>query len=87
MVIEISPPFGHGPLVRLEADQVVLRNGEGTPICVAMTYGPDRCVRVAHLTDPEFPRLLSAAGLQEEVQVERLELPRPPAGARLWTPR
>ena len=61
--------------------QVVIRNDQGTPICVALAYGTAGAVRVAHVQDPEFPRLLQLLGLPP-VGLDEFHLPPPPAGAR-----
>lgn len=86
MQIEIHMPLGHGPPLVLESDQVIIRNGEGTPICIAVTRGPNRCAHVAHSKDGrEFSQLLRLLGLPA-VEVIDLVQPPPPQGRQILFP-
>lgn len=85
MILEIIPEggIGAGPPLVVRATQVLIRQDNGTPICVAAHFGPDRAYAVEKVGDADFNRTLRALGLRETVICDRLELPRPPPGARL----
>lgn len=85
MIVEIIPADGIGkgrPIV-LAACQVVVKQNNGTPICVAAEYGPDRCQAVAKVGDDDFQRTLYALGIHQTVICDTLSLSKPPPGARL----
>jgi hypothetical protein len=84
MILEIVPEEGiGGKPVRLVARQVVVRQDNGTPICAAAHFGPERAYVVLKVGDKDFNRMLKALGISDTVICDRLELPQPPPGARL----
>ncbi len=85
MIVEIIPTGGVGGStpIRLHAGQIVIRQDNGTPVVVAMEAGERRTQKIAKVGDKEFNRLLADAGVFEDVICDRLELPKPPPGARL----
>lgn len=72
---------GVTPLL-IPASQVVVRLGDGTPVCVIQEHGRDGDFRCVQAGDPEFDRVLLELGIQPP-QVNRLRAPPPPSGARL----
>ena len=80
MIVELLTRTGP---VRIEAQQVVLRQDNGAPVCVAAHYGPDGCYAVAHAGDKDFNRMLRALGVEAQVVCDTLAVPPLPAGARL----
>ena len=85
MILEIIPEGGIGltqPLV-IHAGQVVIRQDNGTPICVAAHFGPERGYAVEKVGDPDFNRTLKAIGINETVICDRIQMPKPPPGAKL----
>lgn len=82
MIVEIIPAVGQQPIV-LVAAQVVVRNEDGTPVAAAATYGPDDTIAVTHVKDKDFNQMLRNLGVNMTVIVDTLQLPKPPAGARL----
>lgn len=83
MIVEIMDRVGGQP-IRLVASQVVVRNDDGTPLCVAGEYGPAGAVRASHAGDADFNRTLRAFGYAgREVRVEPINVPGPPRGATL----
>lgn len=85
LTIEIIPEGGltAGPPLRINATQVLIRNGQGTPVCVAGDYGPERGMMLAHADDDNFQECLAKLGIREVVIVDRIVLAAPPPGARL----
>lgn len=87
MIIELIPTEGVGrgrPIV-LEANQIVIRQNNGTIIGIAMHYGPEGAYACALAGDDDgdFERLLAAAGINEVVICDRLQIPKPHPGAVL----
>jgi hypothetical protein len=87
MIVEIILSDGLGraaPLV-LRANQVVIRQDNDTPIVVAAHYGPDGACAVGSLGHDaeEFNRFLRVLGINMTCVVSRLQMPKPPPGARL----
>jgi hypothetical protein len=85
VILEIIPEggIGRGPPLVIAATQIVIRADDGTPICVAAHFGPERAYAVEKAGDPDFQRALRAMGIRETVICDRVELPKPPPGARL----
>ncbi len=85
MILEIIPAGGIAGSrpIRIPAGQVVIRQDNGTPVCVAMEIGEHRSQTIAKVGDPDFPKALRDAGIFEDVVCDRLELPGPPPGAKL----
>ena len=85
MIVEIIPAggiLGVEP-VRIPASQIVIRQDNGTPVIVAMEVGETRSQKVAKVGDKDFNKLLQEAKIFENVDVQDLELPKPPVGAKL----
>lgn len=85
MILEIIPEGGiyAGRPIVLRACQVLVRQDNGTPICVAAHFGPDGAYAVEKAGDKDFNRTMRALGIRETVLVDRIEVPPPPPGARL----
>ncbi len=83
MIVEIIPDIGTGPPVRLPCSQVVIRREDGTPVVVAAKFGPERAIAASIAGDADFNRMLHALGINMTVITDRLELPKPPPGAKL----
>lgn len=69
--------------VVLEATQVLVEQSNGTVVAAAAEYGPDGSVAVAHCADPDFNEMLDRLGVGRATVCDAIQLPRPPAGARL----
>lgn len=85
MIVELILADGVGrsqPLV-LHVNQLVVRQDNGTPICVAAEFGQDRAQAVAKVGDDDFEQVCNALGVRETVICDRVVLPPPPPGARL----
>lgn len=85
MIIEIIPKAGIGiedPVV-LEASQIVVKQENGTIICVAAEYGPDGAQAVAHAGDEDFNRVLDALGIKDFVVTDTLHIDGPDTPIRL----
>jgi hypothetical protein len=81
----VIPAGGLGryqPIV-LDAAQFVVELPDGTPIAVGAEYGPDGAVAFSQAKDPDFNRVAASLGVRSLTVCERLELPKPPPGARL----
>jgi len=72
----------HPPLV-LEAAQVLVAHDDGTPLAVAAEYGPDGGVAASHALDQDFNRMLELLGIRRTTVCDRVEVAKPPSGARL----
>lgn len=84
MILEIIPEGGIGVApIRINANQVVVRQTNGTVIAVAAEYGIDRCQLVSHAGDDDFNDVLSKLSIKETTLCDTLTLPGPPPGARL----
>lgn len=86
MIADLLPEagIGGGPPIRLRVSQIVVRQDNGTPICVIGEYGPEGTQVVAKAGDPGFNRILRALGLDiTNVECSILKTPEPPPGARL----
>lgn len=85
MIVEILPAagLGRGEVLRIPASQMIVRNDDGTPISLAAVYGPDNSIAVSKVGDDDFQTMLRNLGVMMTVNVQRLELPKPPPGARL----
>lgn len=93
MIVEIILADGVGkaaPLV-LECNQIVIRQDNGTPIGVFAHYGQDgsyaasmaaTCTHCGRGVE-DFNRMLRALGVHATVVVDKLEMPKPPPGAKL----
>lgn len=84
MIIEVIDRIGGKPL-RLNANQVLIRLDDNTPVMLAAHYGPDNALAAgsaAHNPD-EFRRLLQSLGVGETVIVKTVSGSPPPSGARL----
>lgn len=85
MIVEVVPEIGGAPL-RLKANQVVIRNDEGTHLVVAATYGLDGTIAVGSVyhDEAEFNRMLSNLGIRATTVVAGvIRGPQPPGGAQL----
>ena len=84
MILEIIPEGGLGVApIRINANQIVVRQNNGTVIAVAAEYGIDRCQLVSHAGDDDFNDVLSKLSIKETTYCDTLTLPGPPSGARL----
>lgn len=93
MIIEFIPAegVGRGRPVVLEVTQVVIRQDNGTPIGIALKFGPEGADAIALSEkisgaiagDGDFERLLQAAGIHDVVICDRLQIPKPHPGAVL----
>jgi hypothetical protein len=84
MILEIISDAGIGAApIRINANQVVIRQENGTVIAVAAEYGIDRCQLVSHVGDDDFNDVLSKLSIKETTFCDTLTLPGPPSGARL----
>ena len=84
MIIEIISAAGIGSApIRIDANQVVVRQDNGTVIAVAAEYGIDRCQLVSHAGDDDFNDVLRKLSIKETTFCDTLDLPGPPTGARL----
>ena len=93
MIVEVILSDGIGrasPLV-LHANQLVVRQDNGTPIGVFAHYGPEgayaasisaSCTHCGKGVE-DFNRMLRALGVHSTVVVDKLVLPKPPPGAKL----
>lgn len=93
MIIEVILSDGIGksaPLV-LHCNQVVIRQDNGTPIGIFAHYGQEgayaasiaaTCKKCGCGMD-DFNRLLRALGINTTVIIDKLDLAKPPSGARL----
>ena len=86
LIVELIPLHGVGrgqPIV-LAVRQAVIRMPNGTPVVVAAEFGPDGAYAVSRVGDDDFNRLLRALSLDiTHVQVDTVQMPSPPPGARL----
>lgn len=87
MILEIIPVEGVGrgrPLV-IVANQIVIRNDQGTPIAAAAIYGPDESTAVGSVAHDEagFHRMLRVLGINTTTVVDTILMPKPEPGARL----
>ena len=83
MIVEVITDIGGTAPLRLACSQVVIRREDGTPVVLAAKFGPDRAIAASIAGDEDFNRLLQALGINTTVIADRLELPKPPPGARL----
>jgi hypothetical protein len=84
MILEIIPEAGVGAApIRINANQVVVRQNNGTVVAVAAEYGTDRCQLISHAGDDDFNDVLIKLGIKETTFCDTLVLPGPPSGARL----
>lgn len=85
MIVELIPAsgIGCGQALRLAVSQVLIRQDNGTPICVAAEYGPEGAQAVSKAGDDDFNRILKTLGVDMLVRCDRIEMPQPPPGARL----
>ena len=84
MILEIIPEGGIGVTpIRINANQIVVRQDNGTILAVAAEYGTDRCQLVSHAGDDDFNDVLSKLSIRETTLYDTLTLPGPPSGARL----
>lgn len=85
MIVEIIPKGGltHVQPLRLEAAQVVIRQDNGTPICVAALFGMEGAIAVSKADDSDFNTFLRNMGLGSPVSVDTIQLPPVPQGAVL----
>lgn len=84
MILEIIPEAGIGAApIRIHANQVVVRQNNGTIVAVAAEYGIDRCQLISHAGDDDFNDVLTKLGINETTLCDTLSLPGPPSGARL----
>jgi len=86
LIVELIPVggVGRGKPIVLPVRQVVVRLSNGTPVVVASEFGPDGAYAVSRVGDDDFNRLLRALGLDiTHVQVDTVQMPSPPPGARL----
>lgn len=71
-------------VMRVNATQVVVRNGASTPIlAVAAEYGTSRSQIVAKVGDQDFTDSLRKLGIFDTVTVDRIQLSKPVQGAKL----
>jgi len=85
VIVELILKDGIGnsrPLV-LQVNQILIRQDTGTPIGVAAEYGGGRSQAISIVGQDDFNRMLRNLGIGETVVCDRLELPKPPPGARL----
>jgi hypothetical protein len=85
MIVELilADGVGRSAPLRLEANQLIVRNEQGTPICVAAVFGIDRAIAVSKAGDHDFTQMLRQLGVHDTVIVDKLVLPKPPPGATL----
>jgi len=84
MILEIIPEAGVGAApIRIHANQIVVRQDNGTIVAVAAEYGTDRCQLISHVGDDDFNSVLEKLGIKETTFCDTLSLPGPPSGARL----
>jgi len=83
MIVELIPEGNLGQAVVMAAAQIVVRDNNGTPICVAAVYGSDNTFKVSKAGDPDFNRTLRELGVHMTVVCHSLKLPGPQQGARL----
>jgi hypothetical protein len=72
MFIEFIDRIG-GKCIKLEVSQLLVRDRNGTPVCVAGRYGDDGMI-VASATDPDFQQALRAFGYAGDVEVKSISL-------------
>lgn len=83
LYVEIAAKVGEKPL-RIAATRVAVFNDQGTPLLVAGEYGPEGASAVASYQDRDFTRVLEALGFgRHQVEVDVVDSPPPPPGARL----
>lgn len=85
MKVVVFPAGGLGTArpVLLDAAQVLLLHDDGTYFAAAALYGPDGAVRFAHAREHDFNAFLSELGVNKFTICSDIQLPGPPAGARL----
>jgi hypothetical protein len=83
MIVELIPVGGLGRVtpLRVEVNQIVVRQDNGTIICVAAEYGPEKSQLVSMVGQPDFERTLQALGIAERVMCSTIETPRAGRGA------
>jgi hypothetical protein len=81
MRVVVIDRIGGRPL-ELDASQVVVTNDEGTPVVVALEYGPRGSIKASHAADADFNQTLRAVGFgRHQVVTETIGTPPPPPGA------
>ena len=76
-----------GQPFKLAVTQLVVFNGQGTPIMVAAEFGVEGAQCIAKAGDADFDRVLKSVGFgHHKVIVEELNLSPPPSGAKLLNP-
>jgi hypothetical protein len=85
MIVTIIPKGGLGRVtpLRLDAAQVIVTHENGTPIYAAAQYGPDGAIAAATPDHADFNQILHNLGVDTTVVVDKIQLPKPPTGARL----
>lgn len=93
MIIEaiLSAGIGKEAPIVLHCSQLIVRQDNGTPIGVFAHYGPEGAYAVSiaavckHCGKgiDDFNRMLRALGVHTTVIVDKLEVSKPPPGARL----
>lgn len=87
MIVTIIPKGGLGRVtpLRLDAAQVIVTHENGTPIYAAAEYGPNGSISAATPDHADFQQILRNLGVDMTVVVDKIQLAKPPAGARLIT--
>ena len=84
MIVKFISNVGGQPIV-LPCTQILICQDNGTPIVVAVEYGPEGAQAVGSVghNPSEFHRLLKALGIERTVIVDTIKMPEPQPGARL----
>lgn len=86
MIVEIiHEGVGVKPPLRLKATQILIRQDNGTPICLAAEFAGQAAQVVSKAGDPDFNRVLKLFSINMDVECTILNTPGPPAGSRLLT--
>jgi hypothetical protein len=84
MILEVIPAAGvGGQPIRFRANQVIIRHDDMTIAGVAAVYGPRNAIDISVVGDDDFAVVLRNLGIRETVICDRVELAKPPPGARL----
>lgn len=82
MRVKIISQLGQAPIV-LDASVVIVEDDVGNPVMIGSDYGPPNTFVVAHIKDAGFNRICKALGIDRTAFVDTIEMPKPPAEARL----
>jgi len=72
MIVEVLPAVGQQPVV-LKAAQVLVRDDEHTPLCLAAEYGNPFTLYVSRAGEKDFEMLLRQFGYSGNVEVRVLD--------------